>query len=97
MNYNLTTPCADCPYLIKMQRGFTLQRLFELAGEGSFHCHKTGTQDEETGDFQPTATSSHCAGMLIFFEKRAPNQMMRIAERLRLYDPHKLDLTAKVR
>lgn len=98
MKYDLTTPCDECPYLKKLKRGFTIARLRSLAGEGSFHCHKTGSQDEESGDFIPTENSQHCAGMLIFFEKRnSPNQMMRIAERIGMYDRTKLNMKAPVR
>lgn len=98
MKYGLTTPCDQCPFLVSMKRGFTLRRLFLLIGEGTFHCHKTGTLDEENGDFVATENSHHCAGALIFLEKRnQPNQMMRIAERLGLYDASKLDTKAKVR
>lgn len=94
----MTTPCAECPFLEKNKSAYTIRRLYSLVGEGSFHCHKTGTTDEESGDFVPTAESVHCAGALIFLEKRnQPNQMMRIAERLRLYDRTKLNMEAKVR
>lgn len=98
MKYDLSNPCDECPFLTKMANAFTLRRLHSLLGEGAFHCHKTGTTDEEDGDFVPTDGSSHCAGALIFLEKRErPNQMMRIAERLRLYDRRKLNMKAPVR
>lgn len=96
MKYNLHTPCDQCPFLKKMKHGFSLRRLFELVGEGSFHCHKTGTENED--GFQPTENSSHCAGALIFLEKRnTPNQIMRIAERIGLYDRRKLNMKAPIR
>lgn len=42
--------------------------------------------------------SVHCAGALIFNEKRGyANQMMRICERLEFYDASKLNMEAKVR
>jgi hypothetical protein len=98
MNYKLCTPCDQCPFLAKMKRGFTVRRLMRLIGEGSFHCHKTGVYNEESGDYEATEKSSHCAGALIFLEKRnQPNQMMLIAERLGIYDRTKLDMKAKVR
>lgn len=75
-----------------------MRRLYNLIGNGSFHCHKTGEHDDESGDFVPTENSSHCAGALIFLEHRKqPNQMMRIAERLGLYDHTKLNMKAPVR
>ena len=98
MNYKLTTPCDQCPFLTKMRHGFTLARLREFIGDGPFHCHKTGTQDEETSEFIATKDSSHCAGALIFLEKRKQqNQLMRIDERLGRYDRTKLNMKAKVR
>ncbi len=97
MTYDLTSPCGACPFLKKFAHGFTLRRLEEHA-EGSFHCHQTGTTDEETGDFVPTPKSKHCAGALIFLEKRGrSNQMMRISERLGLYDRTRLNMQADVR
>lgn len=96
MNYNMTKPCKDCPFLKK--HGYTLKRLKEFASGGEFHCHKTGVQDEEDGSFEPDSGSEHCAGALIFLEKRSqPHQMMRIAERLGIYDRTKLDMTADAR
>ncbi len=98
MKYTMSKPCDACPFLKKMSHGFTMRRLRELIGEGSFHCHKSGDNDEESGDFVPTENSVHCAGALIFLEKRnQPNQMMRIAERLGMYDRTKLDMKASVR
>ena len=41
--------------------------------------------------------AEHCAGALIFLEaQEQPNQMMRIAERLGLYDRRKLDMESPV-
>ena len=65
--------------------------------KGEFACHKTCDQDEETGDYVPNKDSHHCVGALIFLEKQnAPHQMMRICERLGLYDRTKLDMDAPV-
>jgi len=68
---------------------------------GEFPCHKTAElTDDESGstEFRATGSSLHCAGALIFLEKRnQPHQMMRICERLGLYDRTKLDMKAKVR
>lgn len=97
----MTTPCNDCPFLKKLSKAYTMRRLLELCS-GSFHCHKTGVCDESdedsSGDYIPTESSQHCAGALIFLAKRdAPNQMMRIAERLGMYDRTKLNMKARVR
>lgn len=102
MNYTMTTPCDACPFLKKMQRGFTMRRLYEMASEGQFHCHKTGdcVENEEEGgrEYVANENSVACAGALIFLEKRnQPSQMMRICERFGKYDRRKLDMKAKVR
>jgi hypothetical protein len=79
-----------------MRRGFTLRRLREFASS-EFPCHQTADADDE-GDYRATEKSVHCAGALIFNEKRnTPNQMMRICERLGFYDMRKLDMKANVR
>lgn len=97
MQYTMTTPCDECPFLQKMKRGFTLKKLKAFAS-GEFHCHKSGAVDDEEGEFVATKNSVHCAGALIFLEKRdQPHQMMRICERLGMYDRTKLDMTAQVR
>jgi hypothetical protein len=100
MDYTMTAPCDQCPFLKKMSRGFRLQRLEEFAA-GAFPCHKTADEVEtEDGgvEFHANANSKHCAGALIYNEKRGrANQMMRIVERLGLYDASKLNMSAKVR
>lgn len=95
MNYLMHTPCDACPFLIGS--GFTYRSLVEHAS-GEFPCHKAsdltedGTYEEKPGDKTP-----HCAGALIFLEKQErPHQMMRICERLGMYDHTKLDMTAPV-
>lgn len=96
MNYNLTTPCGECPFLNKMKRGFSEERLNEFAS-GNFGCHKKCDLGEE-GNFEPKEDTPHCAGALIYLEKRnKPHQMMRIAERLGMYDRTKLNMDADVR
>lgn len=100
MKYTMTSPCDQCPFLKKMRRGFTMKRLREFA-DGAFPCHQTAkiVEDDRNGaEFHAKDNSQHCAGALIFCEKRdAPSQMMRIAERLGLYDARKLDMTADIR
>ena len=103
MRYTMTEPCDACPFLAtaNMKRSFTMRRLTQFA-HGAFPCHKTATlcedDDGEEGGYVANENSQYCAGALIFLEKRgAPNQMMRIAERIRLYDASKLNMKAKVR
>lgn len=94
MNYTMTEPCDACPFL--RTSGFTFASLMRHAS-GQFPCHKTCKVDEDTGNFEPGPKSLHCAGALIFLEKRnEPHQMMRIAERLGFYDRTKLNMEANV-
>lgn len=94
MKYTLTEPCDQCPFL--KGSGFKLRALHAHAS-GEFACHKTCTIDDETGYFVPHDNSPHCAGALIFLEKRnEPHQMMRITKRLRMYDRTKLNMGANV-
>lgn len=99
MKYTMTNPCDQCPFLNtpQMKRGFAMRRLKEFA-ESDFPCHQTADADNEEGEYYATEKSVACAGMLIFNEKRGyANQMMRISERLGMYDASKLDMEAKVR
>lgn len=95
MQYTMTTPCAECPFLIGS--GFTYRRLTEFAS-GEFPCHKACDVSEETGDFvERNDKTPHCAGALIFLEKQnTSHQMMRICERLGLYDWRALDMNAPI-
>lgn len=95
MKYNMLEPCDACPFL--KGSGFTLGNLKRHAS-GEFPCHKACDVNEETGDFESRSDKTpHCAGALIFLEKRnEPHQMMRICERLGLYDRRKLNMDAPV-
>lgn len=100
MKYTMTTPCPDCPFLKKNAKSYGARKL-KMFAQGEFPCHKTAevVEDEETGssEFQAKEDSLHCAGALIYLEKRdAPNQMMRICERIGLYDRTKLNMEAPV-
>jgi hypothetical protein len=100
MKFNLKKPCKDCPFRSDINIYLTLPRVLEicrsLVNGGTFPCHKT-TESREDGELEATEKSEHCAGALIFLEKQnMPNQMMRIAERLRLYDRTKLDMDAPI-
>lgn len=99
MKYTQTTPCKECPFLLSMKKGFSIKRLKEFASN-SFPCHKSAEiiEGEGGGEYHAKKESVHCAGALIFCEKRGqPNQMMRIAERLGMYDRTKLNMSAKIR
>jgi hypothetical protein len=94
MQYTKTEPCNECPFL--KGSGFTFKSLIAHA-IGEFPCHKACKEDEE-GNYVPRSDKTpHCAGALIFLEKRKePHQMMRICGRLGLYDPTKLNMKANV-
>jgi hypothetical protein len=99
MKYTKSKPCSDCPFLTNTEHAFTEERLEQFAS-GEFPCHKTATlcEEEESSQFVANDTSVHCAGALIYLEKRnRPHQMMRIAGRLGLYDMTALDLNLPVR
>jgi hypothetical protein len=98
VNYTMTSPCPECPFLKKNLKSYGMRRLKGYAS-GEFPCHKTAEcyEDDEVSVFRATKDSLHCAGALIFLEKRdAPHQMMRICERLGMYDRTKLDMKASV-
>lgn len=94
MNFGMKTPCKECPFRPDSITHKTLSegRLDDIVetirDEGTFQCHKSIPDEVE---------SQHCAGALIFLERENnPNQMMRIAERLRYYDPRALDMDADI-
>ena len=100
MKYTKTTPCPDCPFLQGTEHAYTDRRLRQFAS-GEFPCHKTAnleTRQDGTSEFTAKTNSVHCAGALIYMEKRnASHQMMRIRERLGEYDYIKLNMEAPVR
>lgn len=96
MDYSMPRPCANCPFLRKGGVRLGEERIREiLAGVlgnpgATFACHKTtGVENDKRIEHR------HCAGALIFAEKHGTTgQMVRIAERLGMYDPTKLDQSA---
>ena len=94
MRYKMTKPCVECPFL--KGSGFTVKQLKEHAS-GQFACHKACKVNDD-GEFEArNEKTPHCAGALIFLEQAGrPHQMMRIAERLGMYDRTKLDMSANV-
>lgn len=104
MKYELTRPCAKCPFRSDIPSYISPARVREIEytlDRGEFPCHETCDYDHEDEDGMPfgreTEQSQHCAGALILLEKEErPSQMMRIMERLRMYDRTKLDMSAPV-
>jgi len=99
MKHNLTTPCKDCPFRKDVIPYLTNDRVREITeavtrGQQSFSCHKTTTS---VGKSNMDEGAEHCAGAMIMLEKMdQPNQMMRIMERIGMYDRTKLDMNAPV-
>lgn len=103
--YALRGPCHNCPF--RNDRFFYLgadrarQIARSIRSGGSFSCHKTTEYrpiDDNGGeDMVATSASKFCGGALATLEREGqPNQIMRIADRLGLYDPTKLDPDAPV-
>lgn len=99
MKYEMTKPCNLCPFRNDDKRLYVpADRLREFA-RGEFVCHQTAEIDDEDeiGGFYSTEDSQHCAGALIFAENLEwPHQMMRISERLGMYDASKLKMDSAV-
>jgi len=98
MNFNLKKPCSNCPFRRDSMKGWLGEdRAQEISHDitteqKTFSCHKTNDLDEN-GDIIETKKTEYCAGALILLEKlELPNQMMRIAERLGIYNRHGLDM-----
>jgi hypothetical protein len=103
MNFNLTKPCGDCPFRTDIRSYLTPTRVRDIerglvVQQQSFPCHKTTVVDDgDDGDLVAGPKSEHCAGAMILLEGLGrPNQMMRIAERLHMYDHTKLDMASPV-
>ncbi len=96
MKFELRRACKMCPFRRGGQMRLTPERVDEISAlfdnrnggqGGTFTCHETLNYDTESGDPENTEKTQHCAGALIYCEKHeSPTQMMRIAERLRMYD-----------
>lgn len=96
MNFDMTKPCDNCPFRRDCLEGWLgEERAAEIADslerDQPFPCHKTTTFDYE-GDRYFSDKEQHCVGAAMVLEKAdKPNQLMRIAERLGVYDRRKLD------
>lgn len=88
MRFDLHQPCDQCPFLRSGGVRLRAERIEEIVETmlcsqgGTFTCHKTlGARREPC----------HCAGALIFMEKHdTATQIVRIMERLGMYDRDKL-------
>lgn len=98
--YKLRRPCAECPFRTDVPPYLTGVRAADISiallRGSEFACHETTEHDDE-GEAHTTPDSMFCAGALIVLEKMdQPNQMMRIAERLEMYDRTKLFMDSPV-
>lgn len=103
----MTKPCKNCPFRTDSLEGWLgNNRASEISNsltveDKTFPCHKTVDYDSQDDDeaFSGVLTNEtqHCAGALIMLEKmNKPNQMMRIAERLGLYNRTKLKMDSPI-
>ncbi|MEC0225926.1 hypothetical protein [Paenibacillus alba] len=95
MRFNLRRPCKDCPFIQGSRTNTTLAEgriesiVSDLMDGMTFACHKTI-------EFK-SSEQEHCAGALQYLEREErPNQLMRIAERIGLYDHRKLEQCAEL-
>jgi len=105
MKFDLKRPCKKCPFRNDIPAFLTPGRAREIADailrqQQTFACHETIVPVEDDtgeGDMAVTPKSQHCAGAMIFLELQdRPNQMMRIAERLGMYDARRLEMDSPV-
>lgn len=105
--YDLVRPCPHCPFRTDIAPYLRPERVREFERglvNGEFYCHETINADRLEGEeesngsfYNPSGQEQHCAGALILLEKlERPSQMMRISERLGMYDRRKLDMEAPV-
>lgn len=105
MNFDLTAPCKDCPFRTDVKPYLTKARVREIIdaitrNQQTFACHKTvdyGVSEDSESEVCPSNKQQHCAGALVMLENLGlPNQMMRISERLGMYDRRKLKMDSPV-
>ena len=100
--YALRRPCENCPFRTDIPGYLRPERAREIAESiacgAEFPCHKTTVPDPDDDSLNVGAEHSQmCAGAMILMEhEQAPNQMLRVAERIGLYDAGKLDMDAPV-
>jgi hypothetical protein len=102
MDYDMKKPCECCPFRRGTAMRLTAGRVREVVGGmlksngGEFPCHRTienltDDQGEDSGYQEKNGKGKHCCGALIFAEKnRTSTQMMRICERIGMYDARTL-------
>lgn len=92
MKYDLVKPCKTCPFRIENDGfKFPYRRAEQIVyADGGFACHSTTTKKGRGVNHKEAQA---CAGRLIVLERsEQPDQMMRICERIGLYDRRKLKM-----
>lgn len=105
MRFDLRAPCRRCPFRSDVRPYLSAARALEIVeaitdGDATFSCHQHNDFDEDDNGecvVIEGPDAQHCAGALILLERAAqPNQLMRIAERLRFYDRSRLRMDSPV-
>lgn len=101
MKYEMTNPCPKCPFRTDIRPFLRKARAREIVDSGAqFQCHATvdyADTDDDGNGHANTPNAQHCAGALIMLEHMGrPHQMMRICERIGMYDRTKLNMAAPV-
>lgn len=97
-------PCKKCPFRTDVPPYLRPERVQQIATDvqngAPFWCHETTVPDEnDDGGTEMTRgpETSVCAGSIILMEKQeTPNQHLRIAERLGMYDRERMHLDSPV-
>jgi hypothetical protein len=97
MNFNVLTPCANCPFRREGFLPLRAGRVQDIAAEQlkpegkTFACHKT------TQGRRGSAGHSHCAGALLFQKNnKHETQLVQIAQRLGMLNTSRLSDPAAV-
>lgn len=106
MEFKLTKPCSNCPFLKIPYFYLDKERKKEIAEsllnqDKTFACHKTtnGEWNDEYTEYIEGGGEQHCAGALIFLNKLYrlyDNFSLRLAVMAKIFDPNKLDMKANV-
>lgn len=93
----MTEPCDKCPFRNDVKPFITKSRVKEIYDAEEFPCHKTVQFDDEGEALYDNEGRQACAGWLIMRERdENPSQIMRIGERLQLYDRTKLNMNSPI-
>ena len=99
--FSLRGPCANCPFRNDQQPYLRPGRVDDIAdslhADLGFSCHKTNDFDQDDGQATVTENSRECGGVMAMLERmNRPSQVMRVGERLGMYDRHQMDPNAAV-